>query len=230
MELKQITSPGGSRVYVDETTGAEYLSVTTPFRLIEAPPLEVWALRIGAEKAKRIALTAAAYGNALHSIWEKICKGEIKTEETIRVEVKPRYQADAQKLLYWFDTHVEEVLSCEKRVRIESIHIAGQLDTLCHLKGRPGIAVLDLKTGKIKAKAKMQMAAYREGAAETLNLPVKDITERVVLSCNRDRVKAQEYYFGVDQADYDAYCHLVEFYRWYHGPNGKVDLREAKKR
>ena len=227
-ELKQITTERG-RIY---TCGdKKYFSVTTPFKIIEAPPLELWALKIGPEAAKRIATAAAGYGTGVHSVWEKICKAEIATEADIKKDVKKKYQEDSLKLLKWFNENVISVLHTEEKVRIDSIGVAGQLDTICTVKTKDGpkLAVLDLKTGKIKAKAKMQMAAYRMGASETLGIPLEDITERVVLACNKKLKNAQAYYFGIDEDDWLAYVSLVNYYRWHVSEKGTVDKKEAKK-
>ena len=228
IELKQVDTPEG-HLYIDNE-GKEYHGVTSVFKLISAVPLELWSLRIGERGAKRISVTAAAYGHGLHKVWEDICTKYIESVEDIEERVKPRFKPEARKLLTWFLDHVETIYYTEHRVVDLNLQVAGTVDTVCKLKGRDGLAVLDLKTGKLKNTAKMQMAVYRQGVADTLGIPLTSITERVILSCNRERKVAQEYYFGIDDSDYIAYKNLSEFYRWSISPSSKMNLREAKKK
>lgn len=215
VSIEQVNSPEG-RTYI---VGGDrkYFSVTTPFQLITAPALEVWKIRIGERAANRIAQKAAAYGTAVHKYCEMVNKKELKCPGDIRdavVEKDQRITADVVKYLGWYHENIEEVIHTEEKVFNDDIMVAGTLDLLARLKTGK-LAVLDIKTGKIKPLAEMQLATYRVSAAKTFGIKLEDIQECGVISILKTRQVVRGIYYGQADEAYEAYKHLVELYRFY---------------
>ncbi len=199
----------------------DYISVTRPFEVITAPQLEVWKVKIGEVAAQRIATKAANWGKKIHSYCEAICKREL--DRAGIAAIPPAYRADVLKFYDWFEINVEEVLAVERQVWSDEDKVGGILDIVLCLKktskwydSKIECYLTDIKTGRLKAIAKMQLAAYHHCACKTLKIDPAICTGRLILGVSKKLKKVKVVKFEPEklEKDWQAFLHLAAYYRW----------------
>jgi len=135
-----------------------FVRLTKPFQAVQAHALDVWKAKIGEEVAKIIADKAAKTGTKIHAVCQGIaaeCMGEKATA------IPKKYQKHGDLFRRWLDKNVLEVVLIEKLVVSKTLLLAGRLDLGYVLKSRPdGLTIGDIKTGRVKPIADIQMAGY----------------------------------------------------------------------
>ena len=174
-----VITKNGHRYY--QVNGKEYLSVTTPLKILSAPALDIWKLRIGEEVAMRVSAKASKFGTHVHDLCDLISQGlEVTPEEP--------YVQSVDNFRRWFET-VDKVVASEQVVFSDTLELAGKFDLLVQMKGEPGLTMVDIKTGKVRASAALQLAAYKALLKECQGL---EVDRRIILSIRHDRKKAKE--------------------------------------
>ena len=161
--FKQITKPTG-RVYVKGDK--EYNSVTTVLKILSAPAIDIWIARIGEEEARKISTKAANFGTQVHKYGEDIANGK-SVKAGGRGRLKERYQQCIDNFHKWMDKYVDKILFTEKTLFSDEYLVAGTADIGALLRDGK-TAIIDIKTGKTRLQAALQMAAYREMYREEL--------------------------------------------------------------
>lgn len=135
-----------------------FVRLTKPFQAVQAHALDVWKAKIGEEVAKLIAEKAARTGNKIHAVCQGIAL-EMMGEKPQAIPKKYKLHGDLFRR--WLENSVLEVVLVEKLVVSQSLLIAGRLDLGYVLKDKPdGLTIGDIKTGRIKPIADIQMAGY----------------------------------------------------------------------
>lgn len=212
----------------DTTSGRTYLiggrgftSVTTPLGILSAPSLKLWEIRVGKTRSRIIANKASNYGTKIHHFAQLYCEGK-------RLVVKKKYKADVDAFKVWFDENVEEVLmtklgyGSELTVYSDEYMLAGTMDIVCRLKGRPGIFVIDIKTGRIKVEHWLQLSAYRRLLIESCDFKPEELTNRIVLHIRAGKCKEvvqdkkhPEREMVSAERDWLVYLSTLHVWRWY---------------
>lgn len=206
----------GTRYYLDES-GKKFVSVTTPLGIVSIPWLKVWEARVGKKETKRIGTKAANYGSVIHGYCDKICLGKSP-------KIKKKYKTDMEAFKEWFAKNVEEVVAVEKVVHSDTYLVAGKYDFLGKLRGRPGLTIVDWKTGRLKKEHFLQLSAYRALTAECTTIPIEDIQGRLVVRIKDGKCTEHQPSGGrskkivpdINMAiDWEIYKNLLSVYRWY---------------
>jgi hypothetical protein len=150
--IPEQTDNAGIRFY-----SGSYPSVTSVLKVIEKPHIATWRNRIGAKEADRILADAQVLGTKVHTLVEKIGKGE---DPEVEQEMQP-YRVAVEKFL---STWVEEVIACEIPLVSSRYGFGGTADMYVRLKKSKGggTAVVDFKTTKqgLSREHGLQAAAY----------------------------------------------------------------------
>ena len=193
-----------------------YVSVTTPFNILEKHGLNKWIERVGAEEAKRVCDNASDYGTRVHTFCEKIMLGA-ESGDLIIPDMHPDFIVAINRFYEWFTIMVDEVVGVEETVHSDVWGVAGRLDALLVLKGRKKISMCDVKTGQIKKIARMQTAAYTGLSTHCSSLTMEDFGDRIIIPLPRgvDKpIKIKEFKAEETAQDLEAYLGLITLWRW----------------
>jgi hypothetical protein len=227
------TASRGHRVYT--WAGREFPSVTAILKGgVPAPFLVQWAARAAAEYAianlDRLALlpvgqavrevsrapwaardAAAELGTAVHAL--------IEAEATGRT--RPVLPPEAGPLMAAFDRFVTDHrpawVASEQTVFCRRYGYAGTLDAIAGLAGRPGLVLLDVKTGRgIYPEAALQLAAYAHadfaGQPDGTEHPLPEVEGGAVLHLRP--AGYQLIPVPVGQAVLEAFLAALAVFRW----------------
>ena len=195
----------------------KYLSVTTILSILSVPWLKVWEARVGKSAANRIGKRAANYGSVIHGYCDKVVNGK-------KPKIKKKYKKDMDAFKEWVNENVEEVVSSEEAVWSDVYLVAGRYDFLGRLKDRPGLTIVDWKTGRIKKEHFLQLAAYRFLASECTDVALEDIQGRLVVRIKDGKVSEHQPKMGrskkkVDDVnidtDWEVYKSIITAYNWF---------------
>jgi hypothetical protein len=227
------TASQGHRVYT--WAGREFPSVTAILKGgVPAPFLVQWAAKAAAEYAianlDRLALlppgqavrevkgapwaardAAADLGAAVHAL--------IEAEATGRT--RPVLPTEAGPLVAAFDRFVREHrpvwVASEQTVFSRRYGYAGTLDAIAGLAGRPGLMLLDVKTGRgVYPEAALQLAAYAHaefiGHPDGTEHPVPEVEGGAVLHLRPTGYQLIP--VPVGQAVLEAFLAALAVFRW----------------
>lgn len=194
----------------------KYVSVTTPLGIISIPWLKVWEARVGKTMCRKVGARASSYGTKVHALCDDICLGK---------EIKPtkKYKKDMAAFKVWFDENVEEVVATEQALWSDEVMVAGRVDFIGRIKGRPGLTIVDWKTGRLKKEHFLQLAAYAKLAKER---GTEGIEGRLVVRIKEGKCTTHQPKGGRNKTpvpdenldrDWEIYKNLLNVYRWYKG-------------
>jgi hypothetical protein len=209
------TSVTGKRHYTT-AGGIRIASVTTILKMVGQDPFAddgLAALRgsVGNEKFKAIMQTAADLGTAVH---EGINEA-LDPEAIPYPSDDPRTAKMVAGALTWVAKYVKTVHAVEAPFVSEAYGFAGTIDLIATLKGDEQPAVIDWKTSaQVLPTYRLQLAAYREGARQSLGYPVD---RRLVIKVSKDRSspgKVTAHEFSAHTADWAAFQNALSLFRW----------------
>lgn len=206
----------GHRVYL--IGNEKFISVTSVFKCITAPALALWEERIGKEIARKIAAKAADTGTQIHTVCENIATEFMGGK---KAKTPKKFTMHGELFRAWLSTYVEKIVLIEQVVFSKTYLLAGQLDYAFVMKASPEkLAIADIKTGRVKPIAELQMASYGKLLEESypelmLGLPIGD---RIILPVPRNPkgVKELEHLVCPEpiDSDFEIYLALLQVWRW----------------
>lgn len=209
--------------------GREFTSVTTPFQAITLPALAVWKATIGEDIAQSIATKAANMGTHIHEACEAVVYEFMGVQPESACTIRPKYRPHAAYFKAWLVAHVERVLFVERTVYSDELSLLGALDIGYVLKALPeAITIGDIKTGRVKPIADLQMAAYGK-------LLPPDVVDgrpihRQILPIPRKLVAAEltaiDCSTPIDE-DWQLYLKLLDVWRWMQAHESAKKERES---
>lgn len=168
--LQRVNTAGG-RKYVTPT-GNIWPSITTVLAEKSKGPIAAWRDRVGEAEAARIRKRATERGNQIHAMAESyLLEGTFDSSSPFHNEMFVPIQM-------WLDSNLDEIWHVEAALYSDDMGVAGTVDLIGLVKGRP--AVLDFKTSTKDKRAAwienyfMQCAAYSECYREITGITIDD--------------------------------------------------------
>ena len=147
--------------------GADKPSVTTVLDVIVKPYLDKWKREKGEIEAKRISGEATALGTRVHTIFERVARGQpvpYQKHSSFGIEDHERYVQAAHAFL---DEYVDRVLATELSIEGNVNQFGGTCDLYALLKTGE-YAIFDFKTSKrLSDEVPLQTWAYAALLMET---------------------------------------------------------------
>jgi hypothetical protein len=183
----------GKRVYVKNSTGKRYISVTTVLGIIAKPALYKWYADRGWEGARKELKDAGDGGTAMHTLIDRFLRDDACTLDDARELITwlsgEEREIKAQKVYAAFSKVCEWARSgriqfksflSEYQVSDDEWGVMGCLDNLSLVAGR--LALVDWKGGKgIWPEMILQVSAYLEMLLRKLRLGAKDpVDEKLI--------------------------------------------------
>lgn len=204
VKLAPPDSDSGLRLY-----RGRYPSVTTVLKVIEKSYLDAWKSRVGSGEANRVLHNAQTFGTEIHSIAEKLARGE-------EVEIPKKYAPYAQAVQDFLDDWVEEVHGTELVLISPARGYAGTLDLYCTIKPERGggRAIVDLKTSRqLTREHGLQTAGY----AILLRDNNHEVHRRLVVRIKKEAGAEGKYHvreYGDHAGDVKAFLAVLEVFKW----------------
>jgi hypothetical protein len=227
------TGPAGHRVYT--WAGREFPSVTAIIKGgVPAPFLTQWAAKAAAEYAiaNLDRLAALPPGQAVREVkrapWrQRDQAADLGTAVHAVIEAdasshpRPTLPAEARPWVAAFDQfaadHRPAWIASEATVFSRRYGYAGTLDAIVGLTGRPGLVLLDVKTGRgVYPEAALQLAAYAHaefiGRPDGAEVPLPPIDSGAVLHLRPAGYQLVP--VPVGQAVLEAFLAALAVFRW----------------
>lgn len=137
-DLKAITDPRGSRVYITPE-GQRYPSITTILGAEEKPYLEQWKRALGEAKAEAERKRTAHRGTMLHEIVEKYLNNHTSPTES--------YKDSDIRLFNQIKPHLKKINNIrtqEQALYSDELKVAGRVDCIGEYEG--ALSVIDFKS------------------------------------------------------------------------------------
>jgi hypothetical protein len=191
------------RFYMVE--GRRFPSVTTILSIIANPHLERWRGEIGNEAADRISNLASQFGTDVHDLTALADQG-------MMLDPPPDMESLCHQWKYWVESNVKEFLMVEETVYSMKWGFAGTLDRSALLRTGE-LAILDIKTGRLKKEIGMQLIAYGMAHEEM----GKGRIERRIAVCLNRKTRKLELKPYEDPADREAFLWALGLWRYLRG-------------
>jgi hypothetical protein len=234
-------SRGGSRFYVEPTTGEKVPGVTSILNMLPKPFLQAWSAKMVAEFAvdnfgaysalvmngqrqaaidllkaapRRYTKERADIGTEVHDLYEKLSRGEDLGR------YHPDFQPYVDSWNEWADAFQPEFLFNEETVWSDAHRYAGSFDFMAKIEGETVVG--DFKTTKSTyPEVALQLSAYAHAdrivRPDGNSVPLPEVTAGAVFHVNEDKwefipVRVDDKVFDVFLAlRHDVYEWVQEF-------------------
>jgi hypothetical protein len=238
-------SRGGSRFYVDPSTGDTVPGVTSILNMLPKPFLQGWAAKVVAEFAvdnmsefsglvmkgerqaavdvlkgapRRFTAGAASIGSEAHDVFEKRAKGEDPGRLHPEIAVFDRHFCE------FLDEMQPEFLFLEETVFNQTVEYAGSFDAMMSIQGERVVADWKTTRSGVHAEVALQLAAYRHAEyilrPDGSKVPIPALEGGAVLHVRPEGWSLVPVACGVEQ--FEIFTHLRKVFDWDTGMNKNV--------